>query len=65
MTLPAPTPATSCAKEAIAWYLADGARAHANVLEVLTLTGDRISAVTVVTDPRLFDRFGLPATVAD
>ena len=35
----------------------------AKVLDVLTLRGERIAAVTAFIDGRLFPRFGLPAQV--
>jgi RNA polymerase sigma-70 factor (ECF subfamily) len=38
--------------------------AHASSILVLTLEGDRISAVTAFHDTAVFPRFGLPRTVA-
>lgn len=62
-----PVRARASGQPAIAWYLEDpdGSVARANVLEVITLEGGRISAITVFTDPSLFDFFGLPPTLAD
>lgn len=50
---------------ALAWYIddPDGEAAPAAVISVLTLRGDRISAITAFTDPALFDRFGLPRSL--
>ena len=50
---------------AIASYIADphGAVSHATVLTVLTLEGDRISALTGFSDSGVFVRFGLPRTL--
>ena len=46
-------------------YLADphGAVSHATVLIVLTLEGERISALTGFSDTGIFARFGLPRTL--
>jgi RNA polymerase sigma-70 factor (ECF subfamily) len=38
-------------------------RYEALVLDVLTLDGDRIAAVTAFVTPEIFARFGLPATL--
>jgi RNA polymerase sigma-70 factor (TIGR02960 family) len=54
-------PTRANGQPAIAWYL-DGSP---NVLEVLTLAGDSISATTVFSDPGVFAHFGLPPKVAD
>jgi RNA polymerase sigma-70 factor, ECF subfamily len=50
---------------AVGCYLWDAGRQAytAKVLDVLTLRGDRIAAVTAFIDGRLFPRFGLPAEV--
>lgn len=50
---------------AVGCYLWDAERQvyAAKVLDVLTLRGDRIAAVTAFIDGRLFPRFGLPAEV--
>lgn len=50
---------------AVGCYLWDAGRRvyTAKVLDVLTLRGDRIAAVTAFIDGRLFPRFGLPAEV--
>jgi RNA polymerase sigma-70 factor, ECF subfamily len=50
---------------AVGCYLWDAGRQvyTAKVLDVLTLRGDRIAAVTAFIDGRLFPRFGLPAEV--
>lgn len=50
---------------AIAWYLDDPEReaAQAMVIDVLTLRGHRISAITAFNQPALFDRFGLPPSL--
>lgn len=44
---------------------AQAAIAHAYGLMVLTLAGDRISAITWFAERSLFGRFGLPRTLAD
>jgi RNA polymerase sigma-70 factor, ECF subfamily len=50
---------------AVGGYLWDAGRQAymAKVLDVLTLRGERIAAVTAFIDGRLFPRFGLPAQV--
>ena len=50
---------------AVGCYLWDAGRQAyvAKVLDVLTLRGERIAAVTAFIDGRLFPRFGLPAQV--
>jgi RNA polymerase sigma-70 factor (TIGR02960 family) len=60
-------PTRANGQPAIAWYLEEpgGAVAQPYVLEVLTLSGDRISATTVFTDPNLFPYFDLPPTLGD
>jgi RNA polymerase sigma-70 factor (ECF subfamily) len=51
----------------LAAYLLDLAsgRAHAYAILVLALDGGAITSITRFGDPRLFDRLGLPRTVAD
>ena len=44
---------------------APGASAHAHGLVVLTLAGDKISAITRFGDNSLFPHFGLPRTLPD
>ncbi len=58
-------PTRANTQPAIATYVADphGAVSHASVLTVLTLEGDRISALTGFTDSGVFSRFGLPRTL--
>lgn len=58
-------PVRANTQPAIATYVADphGALCHATVLTVLTLEGDRISALTGFTDSGVFGRFGLPRTL--
>ena len=50
---------------AFGYYRADppAPTAHAHSLIVLTLAGDKISAITRFGDDGLFDRFGLPRTL--
>ena len=58
-------PTRANTQPAIANYVADphGGVSHASVLTVLTLEGDRISALTGFTDSGVFSRFGLPRTL--
>lgn len=58
-------PARANGQPAVGCYTWDAAsgRYVARVLDVLTLRGDRIDAVTAFLDPGLFSRFGLPETV--
>ncbi len=53
-------PAHANGQPAAACYLWDGERFVAEVLDVLTLDGDRITAVTAFIDRDCFARFGLP-----
>jgi RNA polymerase sigma-70 factor, ECF subfamily len=39
----------------------DAGTYEAHVIDVLTLRGDRIAAITAFIDPKLFATFGLPA----
>jgi RNA polymerase sigma-70 factor (TIGR02960 family) len=61
----APTRANG--QPAFGYYLRDlvSPIAHANGLVVLTLEGDRISAITRFGDNSLFPQFGLPRTLRD
>jgi RNA polymerase sigma-70 factor, ECF subfamily len=49
---------------AVGCYIWDGSRYAAYVIDVLTLDGTRISAVTAFIDASLFASFGLPDTYA-
>lgn len=57
---------TANGQPAVACYAWDDARGRyvGYVLDVLTLAGDRIAAVTAFIDPTVFPRFGLPADLA-
>jgi RNA polymerase sigma-70 factor (ECF subfamily) len=59
-------PTRANAQPALGIYLADqhGAIAHATGILVLTLAGERISAITVFHNTSVLDRFALPRTVA-
>jgi RNA polymerase sigma-70 factor (ECF subfamily) len=58
-------PTRANGQPAFGYYLRDahGPVAHANGLIVLTLTGDKISAITRFGDNSLFPHFGLPRTL--
>ena len=60
-------PTRANGQPAFAPYLRDphAPIAHAHGLIVLTLTGDRISAITGFADNSLLPRFGLPRTIPD
>jgi RNA polymerase sigma-70 factor (ECF subfamily) len=56
---------TANGQPAVGWYLRerDADRYLPASLEVLTLTGDRVSAITAFVWPALFERFGLPRSL--
>jgi hypothetical protein len=58
-------PTRANGQPAFGYYLRDahGPVAHANGLIVLTLAGDKISAITRFGDNSLFPHFGLPRTL--
>jgi RNA polymerase sigma-70 factor (ECF subfamily) len=60
-------PTRANGQPAFGYYLRDPVSpiAHANGLVVLTLEGDRISAITRFGDNGLFPLFGLPRTLRD
>jgi len=60
-------PTRANGQPAFGYYLRDPASgiAHANGLVVLTLEGDRISAITRFRDSSLFPLFGLPRTLRE
>ena len=60
-------PTRANGQPAFGYYLRDRASgiAHANGLVVLTLEGDRISAITRFRDSSLFPLFGLPRTLRE
>ena len=41
----------------------DGATFRAQTIQIVTLEGEQISALTAFLDPRLFPKFGLPLTL--
>jgi hypothetical protein len=55
----------SCTQPAFGWYRPDAqtAIANAHALFVLTLEGDRVSAITWFGDKSVFPNFGLPRTL--
>jgi RNA polymerase sigma-70 factor (ECF subfamily) len=55
-------PAAANGQVAVGCYMWDGARFAPYVIDVLTLDGARISAVTAFIDATLFASFGLPET---
>jgi RNA polymerase sigma-70 factor, ECF subfamily len=59
-------PARANGQLAVGCYIWDQDRAcyAASVLDVLTLRGDRIAAITAFIEPELFAAFGLPESVA-
>ncbi len=58
-------PASANGQVAVGCYIWDGSRFAPYVIDVLTLDGTRISAVTAFIDATLFPSFGLPAVFAD
>jgi RNA polymerase sigma-70 factor, ECF subfamily len=56
-------PARANGQAAVGCYAWDGSRYAAKVLDVLTLDGPRVAAVTAFLDPTVFPRFGLPDEV--
>ena len=60
-------PARASGQLAVGCYIWDDERGDyaAEVLDVLTVQGDRIAEVTAFIDPRLFARFGLPERIAE
>jgi RNA polymerase sigma-70 factor, ECF subfamily len=57
-------PAAANGQVAVGCYMWDGSRYAAYVIDVLTLEGPRISAVTAFIDGSLFASFGLPAELS-
>jgi len=56
-------PASANGQAAVGCYMWDGERFAPYVIDVLTLDGPRISAVTAFIDASLFEPFGLPAAI--